>query len=292
MPERTNAQIILETVSWLEANLQEDLSIPEMAAKSGYSLHHFTRLFHGITGLPPREYFEKRKLSEAARRIAAAGKGNRSVITEIALDFGYNDLETFTRAFSRVMGAAPSAVRRGAPFAYHPPAVNLRDGTSVRFTIREQPRIETVAQVIVVGWSVRIWEETSAVGALWKRFRARAGTIPGLARPIRFTQISSLPDGDSEEEVVEIMVGAELEELMPMPVDLSMKTVPESLCLVFTHRGPVTRIPESYRYIYAEWLPASSHRPGLPFSRERYLPNAGDPMSEDHRFEILVPIVE
>jgi len=112
----TNGDIVREVARRIEGRWAEDLSVPTLAAKAGYSLHHFSRLFAGVLGVTPKEYVLRRRVSEAARELA----GGKRRVTDIAFDYGFNDLETFSRAFRRTLGATPSAVRRGAVFPYFP----------------------------------------------------------------------------------------------------------------------------------------------------------------------------
>jgi AraC family transcriptional regulator len=37
------------------------------------------------------------------------------------------------------------------------------------------------------------------------------------------------------------------------------RTIPAGTFAVLVHRGPITRIAETCRYIYREWLPASAY---------------------------------
>ena len=116
---RRTGEIVEEVARMIEGRWAEDLSVPTLAAKAGYSLHHFGRLFAGVVGLPPKEYVLRRRLSEAARDLSR----DKRRVTDVAFDYGFNDLETFTRAFRRVLGVTPSAVRRGAAFPYFAGAV-------------------------------------------------------------------------------------------------------------------------------------------------------------------------
>ena len=101
----TNAEIVLAVVDWIEERLSEELPVPALAKRAGYSLHHFVRLFHGVVGQPPRDYVLRRRLSEAARELARGKRG----VTEVAFDYAFNDLETFTRAGETVLPGAALA---------------------------------------------------------------------------------------------------------------------------------------------------------------------------------------
>lgn len=278
----TNGDVVRETALRLEGRWAEDLSVPSLAAKAGYSLHHFSRLFAGVVGIPPAEYVLRRRVSEAARELS----GGRKRVTEVAFDYGFKDLETFSRAFRRILGATPSAVRRGAPFEYFgglasaPPSGAPVSGSA--------PRIERFPARLLAGWSVRIAGETGEVGRLWGRFAPRAERIGRRRRPTALAQLATWTE--ESEDWVDILVAAEMETLDGLELDLVGKAVPACDCLVFEHRGSAARIPESYRAIYAELLPALDRKPSLPFNFESYYPGAGDPWSDGYRFRICVPL--
>jgi AraC family transcriptional regulator len=282
LSQMTNAEIVLAVVAWIELRLKENIPVPALASKAGYSLHHFVRLFGGVVGMPPKEYMLRRKLSQAARDL----EQGRRRITDVAFEYGFNDLETFSRAFRRELGATPSAVGRGGPFPYTPACSAFMPAGGLGIT--EPPALERCAAFFLAGWSIRVRTQTNEVGQLWARFMERAPGIRNTVEPRRFRQIASWSEGS--EDAVDIMAGIEVRDLTALPIDLVGKAVPSSDCLVFTHRGSVLRIADSYRAVYEKWLPASDRKPSLPFNYERYPEGAGDPYADSYTFQICVPV--
>ena len=277
----TNAEIILETAKWIEDRLGDELPVPVVAARSGYSLHHFVRLFVGVAGIAPKEYILRRKLSEAGLALAR----RRCRVTDAAFEYGFHDLETFSRAFSREFGVAPSAVRAGASFPYLAPlAMTLRQAP----TIAGAPVIERFPVALLAGRSIRVTEAGDSVGKLWAAFMPRAVSIPRRRDPPAFRQLATWDD--AAEDSLDILVGIEMETLDELPLDLVGKAVPSCDCLVFEHRGSASRIAESYSAIYADLLPAMDRKPAMAFNFERYHADAGDPWSDAYRFDICVPL--
>lgn len=274
-----NAQVILETARWIEGRLREDLPVPAIAAKAGYSLHHFTRLFAAVIGMPPKEYVLRRKLSEAARDLAGGMR-----VTDTAYEWGFGDPDSFSRAFRRELGCSPSAVRRGAPFPYQEPAAGRIPGPSVD----AEPVLERFPPVLLAGWQVRITGPGDQVGRLWAGFLPRAASIPRRARPLRLRQLATWTE--DAEDWVDILVAAEMETLDALPLDLIGRAAPGCECLSFLHRGSAARVGESYAAIYGTLLPSLDRKPSLPFNFEYYFEDAGDPYSEDFRFKICVPV--
>ncbi len=93
---------------FMRANLSAQLPIEALARQACMSPRHFARAFRQETGVTPAKAVERLR-ADAARAILESG--TRSV-QQVALDTGFNDPERMRRAFVRLFGAAPSALRR------------------------------------------------------------------------------------------------------------------------------------------------------------------------------------
>jgi transcriptional regulator GlxA family with amidase domain len=107
---------------FMRANLSCPLPIEALAAQACMSPRHFARAFRHETGVTPAKAVERLR-ADAARAILESG--TRSV-QQVAMDTGFNDPERMRRAFGRLFGAAPSALRR----AQAPPHHNLTGNAS------------------------------------------------------------------------------------------------------------------------------------------------------------------
>ncbi len=94
-------------IDYLEAHLDRDPGLPDLAAAAGLSPVYFARQFKRATGLPPHQYLMRRRL-DRARRLLAAGD---LPIAAIALDCGFCHQEHLTRLFRRHCGTTPAAYR-------------------------------------------------------------------------------------------------------------------------------------------------------------------------------------
>ncbi len=99
----------------IEDHLCEPLTLAALTHGTGYSLWHAARMFEEITGVTPFAYLRRRRLSEAAARLAAGD----SRVVDVAFDFVFDSHEGFTRAFARQFGLTP------AGFMKHRPALPL-----------------------------------------------------------------------------------------------------------------------------------------------------------------------
>jgi AraC family transcriptional regulator len=79
----------------IERNSTEPLTLDGIAATCGVSRSHLAHAFGTATGVSVMQYVRGRRLSAAARALAAGAPD----ILAIALEAGYGSHEAFTRAF-------------------------------------------------------------------------------------------------------------------------------------------------------------------------------------------------
>src|SRR4051812_87865 len=98
-----------EKTIWLvESHLFEPISLDDVADHAGLSRSHISRIFPVATGWSITGYMRARRLTEAARLLAAGAPD----ILSVALETGYGSHEAFTRAFGDQFGKTPETVRR------------------------------------------------------------------------------------------------------------------------------------------------------------------------------------
>ncbi len=83
-------------------------SVEELAQQAGYSAAHFSRMFQKVTGMTPRDYIVRARLSRATHLL------NESTLNvgQIADALGYSDVYFFSRQFRQRMGVTPTAYRK------------------------------------------------------------------------------------------------------------------------------------------------------------------------------------
>src|ERR1700735_1524216 len=88
---------------FIESHLAGALTLDQIADVAGISRFHMVRAFAAATGLSVMRYVRARRLSEAARVLAA---GAPDILT-LALDADYGSHEAFTRASATISGLRP-----------------------------------------------------------------------------------------------------------------------------------------------------------------------------------------
>ena len=100
----TAVKRVIETVN---NKLDEPLTMDEMAEIAYMSPFHFNRVFHQVTGLPPKQFLYAMRLETAKRLLLTTDKS----VTEICYEVGYNSLGTFTTRFTELVGLSPRELR-------------------------------------------------------------------------------------------------------------------------------------------------------------------------------------
>lgn len=99
---------IKNAIDYMENNLLT-IERPEDVAKYlNISTLYLQRGFQIITGYNIGEYIRNRRLYLAAVQLAGCGEK----IIDLALEYGYDTPESFTKAFTRFHGATPSEIRK------------------------------------------------------------------------------------------------------------------------------------------------------------------------------------
>ena len=99
---------VLRSLAMIEENIRERLTVEVLAAGVNFSKYHYQRIFQEAVGDTVMGYVTRRKLVLAA--------GDRAVtkdsVLEIALRYGYDSHEGFTRSFKAHIGVTPTEYRK------------------------------------------------------------------------------------------------------------------------------------------------------------------------------------
>jgi AraC family transcriptional activator of mar-sox-rob regulon len=96
-----------EIVSWIEANLTENITIERIAGDFAISRTLLTREFRGHTGKSLVEHCNARRIQKAAIALATT----ENSVTKISLDSDFSNLSHFHRQFKNHFGITPAAFR-------------------------------------------------------------------------------------------------------------------------------------------------------------------------------------
>lgn len=91
-------------ISYINTHLDQDLSIPALAAQCCLSPYHMMRLFKEETGCTIGTYISQKRLS-LARELIGTGKANA---TQACFQCGFSNYSSFLRAYKKQYGSSPA----------------------------------------------------------------------------------------------------------------------------------------------------------------------------------------
>lgn len=94
-------------LQYIEDHLDADIDWKEAAKQARCSEYHFSRMFSFLAGIPLSEYVRRRRLTLAAFELQAGTPR----IVDVAVKYGYNSADAFSRAFQQLHGVSPSSAK-------------------------------------------------------------------------------------------------------------------------------------------------------------------------------------
>lgn len=261
MDERKNP---VERALWrIETGFGDELTLDNVAEAAGVSRFHLSRAFSLATGRSVMAYVRARRLSEAARALAAGEPD----ILQAALSAGYASHEAFTRAFRDQFGATPERVRQAGLSIIH-----LQEPIRMTTPANPAPLSPTFIdckEMQLVGINEHyVTGPGAGIPAQWQRFGPYMGTIPGQVYGVSFGVVHNYDD----EKGYDYMCAVETSDPAAAPPELARLKIPAAHYAVFRHEGHVSSIASTIQAIWMNWLPNSDHEGVNAPSLERYGP--------------------
>lgn len=101
-------KVIEDAIGYIEEHITDDLTAEDVAKEVFISPFYFQKGFTMLCGYSPAEYIRKRKLALAGMEILTTD----AKVIDIALKYGYDSPDAFTKAFIRFHGVSPRTVRK------------------------------------------------------------------------------------------------------------------------------------------------------------------------------------
>ncbi|MCX6083602.1 MAG: AraC family transcriptional regulator [Caldiserica bacterium] len=278
---------VQRAADYIEDHLDEDVTTADVADVVGLSMWHFHRIFHAVTGATIQEYVRLRRLDRAAHVLLETKRR----IVDIAFDGRFESQEAFSRAFRKAYGMPPGKFRSSGR---HLEYLGIHRLTTARLRhlqggITMEPSNATKAAFTVVGMEYHGRNENKEIPALWESFLPRMDEIQHQVNTDEsFGLCISDPDY-KQTGVFRYMAGQGVTKGAAVPDGMVAVTVPEATYAVFTHRGTLETLRQTYDYIYGTWLPTSGRELADTPDFELY-DGRFDAMSLSSEMDIYIPL--
>lgn len=104
---RLSGRRLKDVLSYIEDNLNQSISLGDIAAVAGLSVSHFKSLFREALGVPTHQYLIRRRV-ERAKTLLGQGK---LTISQIAFETGFAHQSHLARHMRRLLGVSPKTLR-------------------------------------------------------------------------------------------------------------------------------------------------------------------------------------
>ena len=281
---------ISKAIDYIEEHITEPTDYARAAKEACSSPFNFQRVFALLCGYTLGDYVRMRRLTLAGEELLSTD----AKVIDVALKYGYDSPESFSRAFTRFHGVSPSAVRKGAAirsFSRICVKLILTGGSIMEYRIEKKQAAKIICrrrEFTKPGDDYtnreipEFWNECGRDGSIQKlcgyiKDSAQFKGLLGVCFSTEMTD-SGFPYG----------IGAEYDGESD-PQDFEIVEIPAYTYAVFTVRG---RIPdafrETYRKICTEFFPQSGYEYGNGVEIEVY-PSA-DVQNPDYTCEIWIAV--
>src|ERR1051326_5377868 len=104
---RSHYESVERVIEAMRNQIDQPLTLQQMARIGTASPYHFNRTFRQVTGVPPFQFLYALRLDAAKRLLTETQKK----VIDICYEVGYNSVGTFTRRFADVLGVSPTRLR-------------------------------------------------------------------------------------------------------------------------------------------------------------------------------------
>lgn len=278
--------------------VDRNVTLGELAEKAGRSPFHAHRELRELLRETPKQFTLRIRLDRAASELLMSDKS----ILDVALAFGFENHETFSRAFQKRFQLSPSAYRKrgvsGDPHAHAElaneigPCLGLYhtgEGTkSMPYDIKIEERAEQ--PILVVRKKVKRSDIAATIGAelpkVFVHTQRRGIAVAGF--PItRYPEVS--------QGLITLETGMRVSQhtgkwdATQGEGEVAAESLPAGSIAVTIHAGPYDKLQDAYGAL-EEWISANGYKPnGAPW--EAYLNDPGDyPNPADWKTEVCWPI--
>ena len=240
-------EIIGNSIQYMEDHITEDITVESVAKNAGVSSFYFQKGFAMLCGFSVSEYIRNRRLALAGNDLLVTDEK----IIDIAMKYGYDSPDSFTKAFTRFHGVTPTAVRKDdvllKSFAPLKIKISLEGGYLMDYKIVKKEAFTVIANAKTFPYE----GAKEIVPQFWQEhFQSGKGAVVCGCYGINI-------DLEMGQENFEYLIADPYDPQKEVPDGFVTKTIPAFDWAVFPCRGAMPdALQDVNTKIYTEWLPA------------------------------------
>ena len=274
-----------KSIEYIEEHIADDITVSDVADYVYMSPFYFQKGFSMLCGYTVSEYIRNRRLALAGGELLTTD----AKIIDIALKYGYDSPDGFTKAFTRFHNVSPSVVQRDKvmikTFAPLKINISLKGGYIMNYKIEKKESFK------VLGVSKHFDYETckEEIPKFWQEHYAcgNGKYVCGMFG----VNIDEKMGGES----FEYLIADAYDPSKEVPDGFEVKTVPQFTWAMFSCDGPMPEaLQDVNQKIFSQWLPAlKEYEFAAGYCIEKYDDASKYPkgtMDENYHSEIWIPI--
>lgn len=283
---------IQRALDYTEEHLTEEIDYEEVAKQAYSSTFHFQRMFSLICGFTLGDYVRMRRLSLAAEELCQTSLK----VIDIALKYGYESPESFSRAFIRYHKVTPTAARQGETvksFSRLSVKLILSGGKTMDYRIEKKEAFKVICKKKQVN-KPQGDTATEDISKFWAEC-TQNGTIEQICKKGNFDNLKGILgicfSGEMVNSGFPYGIGAEYNGTAAKEEGFDIVEIPAHTFAVFTCKGKMPEaFKKTYQQICTEFFPQSKYEYGNGIELEVY--PSDEVQNPDYTCEIWIAVNE
>ena len=282
---------IQNAINYIEEHLTEEINYNKVAEEAACSSFYFQRIFGILCDISLGEYIRNRRLTLAGNELNASD----IKVIDIALKYGYESPESFTRAFFKFHGITPSEAKKNGSklksFSRLSVKITLSGGYMMDYKIVEKEAFEIIEKV--EAHSIENDVNAKSIPDFWTKSHNDGTVKTLLENTTDRTFIFGVCYGNNSDcaKTFDYSIGAVYNPKTAVPKGFRRNIIPARTWAIFECKGAMPKaMQDMWHKITSEFFPTSGYQPTYEMDIEAY--TEGDMGESDYRSEIWIPVVK
>ena len=232
-------------IDHIEKHLTQEITMEEIAQRACVSSYKIQKIFSALCGISVGEYIRSRRLALAGSEVLAT----ENKVIDIALKYGYDSPDSFTKAFTRFHGITPQKLRKnGGPVKDFAPLMielTLKGGVKMDYKIMEKEAFTLMGR----GKRIDYKENTKQIPDFWTEHYEK-----GYGKEVCGVYGVCLEGGNPESFYY--MIADDYKPYKEVAEGFETRVITQGTWAVFPCVGPMPgKIQEVTKEIFSQWLP-------------------------------------
>ncbi|WP_413375625.1 AraC family transcriptional regulator [Alkalihalobacillus sp. 1P02AB] len=237
-------------VEYIEKHLDNDLDYGGLAKISCLPEHQFKRMFFLVAGVSISEYVRRRRLTLAVFDLK---KGKK--VIDVAVKYGYQSSDSFSRAFRALHGVTPSKVKsREVPLKTFPRMsfqISIKGDDAMDYRFVEKEAFTVVGKKETVAYNGSEFNP-----AIWEHLEE----IEHELKPFDNTAFSGVLHMSLTKGTGEVDYYIAVSTTSPCSPTFEQINIPANIWAVFIAEGEMPKaLLNTWEKVYTDWFPSSGY---------------------------------